>query len=194
AQLPDCLKELTAGSSLHLDLQQRTSLKDLLREYVDIFSCGPSDYGRTDLVYHRINTSDHPDIRQPARTLPLAKREEVNRLLDEMKKQDFIEQSSSPWASPVVFVRKKDGSTRFCVDNRRLNDATKKDSYPLPRIDDTLDRLSSAEWFSTLDLRSGYWQVSVHPDDKEKTAFTTGSGLGQFKVMPFGPCNAPATF
>ncbi|MBJ5594241.1 RNA-directed DNA polymerase, partial [Salmonella enterica subsp. enterica serovar Typhimurium] len=194
AQLPDCLEELSERSSLHLDLQQRTSLEDLQREFFDIFSCGPSDYGRTELVYHSINRGDHPAIRQLARRLPLAKREEVDSLIDEMKRQDVIEPSSNPWASPVVLVRKKDGSTRFWVDYRRLNDITKKDSYPLPRIDDTLDRLSGAEWFSTLDLRSGYWQVSVHPDDKEKTAFTTGSGLWQFKVGPFVLCNAPATF
>ena len=102
--------------------------------------------------------------------------------------------SKSPWASPIVLVQKKDGSVRFCVDYRRLNDVTLKDSYPLPRIDDTFDALRGSKWFSTLDLASGYWQVEVHPNDTEMTAFTTTCGLFQFKVMPFGLCNAPGTF
>ncbi|GFY21178.1 retrovirus-related Pol polyprotein from transposon opus [Trichonephila clavipes] len=111
-----------------------------------------------------------------------------------MKNNDVIESSSSPWAPPIVLVRKKDGSTRFCVDYRWLNDVTKNDSYPLPRIDDTLDTIAGNTWFSTLDLKSGYWQVEIYPDDKEKNAFTTGQELWQFKVMPFVLCNAPATF
>ncbi|GFU73307.1 hypothetical protein TNCV_4731241 [Trichonephila clavipes] len=99
-----------------------------------------------------------------------------------MKYNDVIEQSSSSWASPITLVKKKDGSKRFCVDYRRLNDITKKDSYPLPRIDDTPDTLAGNTWFSTLDIKSGYCQIEVHPHDKEKTAFTTGQGLMQFKL------------
>ena len=102
--------------------------------------------------------------------------------------------SHSPWASPIVLVAKKDGTTRFCVDYRRLNAITKMDVYPLPRIDNSLDLLAGNSYFSTLDLASGYWQVGMSKESQEKTAFATSSGLYEFTVMPFGLCNAPATF
>ena len=110
-----------------------------------------------------------------------------------MLTRGVIEPSSSPWVSPVVLVKKKDGSTRFCADYRKLNQATVKNSYPLPRIDDSLYALAGAQWFSTLDLSSGYWQVEMEENDKQKTAFTTGAGLYQFTVMPFA-MHRPATF
>ena len=125
------------------------------------------------------------------RRIPPDRRREVQKLLDEMLTSKVIEHSKSPWASPIVLVRKKDNSLRFCVDYRKLNTVTHKDAYPLPRIDDTL---AGSKWFSALDLLSGYWQVEVAEGDRQKTAFCTMEGLFEFRVMPFGLCNAPATF
>ena len=113
-----------------------------------------------------------------------------------MLSRDIVEPSQGPWSSPIVLLKKKDGSTRFCIDLRKVNDLTRKDAQPLPRIDDTLDTMGEACYFSILDLAraSGYWQVALDPNDKEKTAYATLFGLYQFRVMPFGLCNAPATF
>jgi hypothetical protein len=107
-------------------------------------------------------------------------------MLVDMKRKGVIEESQGPWSSPVVLVRKKNGDYRFCVDYRKLNNVIKKNCFPLPRFDDTLDTLAGTKWFSTLDLKSGYWQGALHPDDKEKTAFSTAQGLWQPTVMPFG--------
>ena len=115
--------------------------------------------------------------------------------VQQMLSSGVIRPSNSPWASPVVMVKKKDGSLRFCVDFRQLNEATIKDVHPIPRIDDLLDALHGARWFTTLDLKSGYWQIPNQDQDKEKTAFRTSSGqLFEFNQVPFGLCNAPATF
>ncbi|UYV84686.1 hypothetical protein LAZ67_X003094 [Cordylochernes scorpioides] len=129
----------------------------------------------------------------PYRVAP-RERQIIQDEVNKMEKFDIIQPSESPWASPVVLIRKKDGSWRFCVDYRSLNKITKKDVYPLPRIDDTLDCLRGARFYSSMDLQSGYWQIDVEESDREKTAFITPDGLYEFKVMPFGLCNAPATF
>lgn len=135
-----------------------------------------------------------PTFKQPVRRAPAHLSKEIERNIDEMLEYNIIEPSISPWASPIVLVKKKDNSYRFCVDYRRLNASTVKDAYPLPRIDESLEQLSGYSWFSTLDMFSGYWQVELDPADKTKTAFATRRGLFQFRVMPFGLCCAPATF
>ncbi|BHF67614.1 hypothetical protein SprV_0301064100 [Sparganum proliferum] len=111
-----------------------------------------------------------------------------------MLSRKIIRPFQSPWSSPIVLVKKKDGSMRLCIDYRKLNAVTKKDSFPLPRIDTTLDALAGNTMLSTLDLASGYWQVEVRPSDREKTAFAVPSGLYEFETMPFGLANAPSTF
>ena len=160
----------------------------------DVFATVKTDYRRTRRIQHDIDTRDTAPIRQRVRRIAPARRDETKKSLDNMLQKDVIQPSISPWASPIVLVRKKDGSLRFCIDYRKVNTIIRKDTYPLPRVDDTLDTLSGSRWFTTLDLVSGYWQVEVSPPSIEKTAFCTPEGLFEFKVMPFGLCNAPATF
>ena len=158
------------------------------------FVSSNSDLVRTDKLSHSILTRDAIPVRQPVSHIPPYRRQEVQILLDEMLEQDEIQWSTSPWASPIVLMRKKDGMTRFCVNYHKLNDVTREDAYFLPRIDATLNTLAGLKWFSTLDSLNGYWQVEVAENNGHKTAFCTQEGLFEFKVMPFGLCNAPATF
>ena len=190
---PEIIESLIMGVEGLSDIELE-QLRMLLCQFSSIISTSDSDIGRTRLVQHHIDTQGANPVKQPPRRLPFHRREEVKRMLNDMLAQGVIEPATGPWSSPVVLVQKKDGSTRFCVDFRQLNSLTKKDAHPLPRVDDTLDSLSGAQWFSTIDLASGYWQVEVAEEDKEKTAFSTPFGLFQFHTMPFGLCNAPSTF
>eukprot|EP00731_Ephydatia_muelleri_P003081 Em0001g3081a len=132
-----------------------------------------------------INTGDALPIHQQARRLPFHQRDMVQKMIKGMLEQGIIEPADGSWTSPIVLAKKKDGSFRFCVDYRRVNDVTKKDVHPIPRIDDTLDTLAGAQWFSTIDLASGYWQVEMDPSDKEKTTYVRYP----FWSPPV-PCNA----
>ena len=176
--------------------RQRDQITGLLFEFQDVFADEQGSHvGRTSLIKHKINTGSASPIKQAPRRMPMAKRKIAEAEIDKMLKDDIIEPSNSPWSSPVVLVNKKDGSPRFCVDFRKLNGVTKKDAYPLPNAEELIDSLAGSQWFSTLDLASGYWQVELDPEDRQKTAFTFhGKGLFQFKVMCFGLTNAPATF
>ena len=174
--------------------EQTQCLHQLLEKFHDAFSLDEGERGETDLVEMEIRTGDAPPKRVPARRMPLVVCQEVSRQLRTMQEAGVIQPSNSPWASPIVMVRKKDGSHRFCVDYRELNSVTKLDTYPLPRVDDLLDQLGSSRFFTTLDLANGYWQIRVDADSQEKTAFIVPQGLFEFRVMPFGLSNAPAVF
>ncbi|KAL5471615.1 hypothetical protein EMCRGX_G029750 [Ephydatia muelleri] len=170
--LEDAIDQLVSAAKNISDSDKR-KLRDLLSQFGDVISTGDRDLGKTSMVFHTIDTGDSVPVRQAARRLPYSQRNEVREILEDMLGREIIEPSKSAWSSPVVLVKKKDGSTRFCVDFRKLNGVTRKDAQPLPRIDDTLDTLGQACLFSTLDLASGYWQVQVDPKDQEKTAFVT---------------------
>jgi hypothetical protein len=130
---------------------------------------------------------------QPRR-LPLAKREAVKTEIDRLLNDGIIEPSNGPWASQTILVTKPDGTSHLCIDYRKLNDVTRKDSYPLPLISDSLDTLGGSSWFNSIELSSGFYQVQMDPDHKEKTAFTSYEGLYQFKYLSFGLCNTVTTF
>ena len=193
AQVERAIGQLLTNTA-ELQHPERERLEALLHEFSDVLSVSDEDLGRTTIIQHQIDVGSAAPVRQPPRRLPFQQREVVQQHVDKMLDNGIIKPSKGPWSSPIVLVKKKDGSTRFCIDFRKLNDLTKKDAHPLPRIDDTLDTLGEAQWFSTLDLASGYWQVEVDPADREKTAFATPDALYQFRVMPFGLCNAPGTF
>jgi len=191
-ELAEHLKPLIDDAT-DLDPKQRQELGKLLLEYEHCFEGGQYGLGQTSLVKHQIDTGDHNPIKLPPRRLGWAQKRALTEEVEKMLAKGVIEHSDSPWSSPPVLVKKKDGTFRFCVDYRKLNGVTRKDAYPLPRIDDCLDCLAGSQWFCTLDLSSGYWQIAMEDKDKIKTAFTSPRGHYQFKVMPFGVTNGPAT-
>ena len=193
--IPEHLQALFAESCQLLQEGQQKSLVRLLNTYQDVFSQGEHDVGLTREITHDIPVFPGTvPIKQPPHRLGPEKEDEVKRQVDGLLEKGLIEPASGAWSSPVVLVRKKDGTWRFCVDYRKLNAVTQYDAYPLPRIDESLDALSGSHYFSTLDLVSGYWQVPLSEDAKEKSAFTTRYGLWRWKVLPFGLTSAPATF
>ncbi|KAJ8346684.1 hypothetical protein SKAU_G00280850 [Synaphobranchus kaupii] len=174
AETTAAVHALWQRSSSGLDHQQRQQLKSLPDGNTDLFAVRDEDCTQTELVQHTINTDTAQPIRLRPHRMSPAKRLVAEEKVKEMAAAGVIEPSDSPWAAPAVLVQKKSGEWRFCVDYMRLKSATTKDSYPLPRIDEALDHISGSSWFSSLDLRSSYWQVRLAPEAKPKTAFTIG--------------------
>ena len=176
--------------------QQQQQLHPIVKEFADVF---PDDLPdglppkrNEDFHIEEIKGSTPPS--RPTYRMSYKELDELKKQLDVYLKKGFIQPSKSPYGAPVLFVKKKDGSMRLCVDYRMLNKQTIKNKYPLPRIDELLDRLKGAKIFSSLDLRSGYNQIRIAPEDVHKTAFRTRYGHFEFKVLPFGLTNAPAVF
>ena len=187
----------TSKANIGEDLKksQKDEVKAFLKKWTRIFAANPQGPGKYKGPKIAIPTTGKPIKRMPRRVNPI-KEEEIKRQINLMLKNGIIEPSKGPWAAPVVLAPKKDGTSRFCIDYRELNNITTKDAYPVPRIDDTLDALGNqnAKIFTTLDCASGYWQLPLEDEDKEKTAFTTQSGTYQFTVLPFGLTGAPGAF
>ena len=173
---------------------QRGEARDLLGRMSYVFASGDRDLGCANGVEHEIHLTEDLPFKEAYRRVPPGQLEEFRDAVRDTLETGVITESKSPYASPVVLVKKKDKSLRVCVDFRKLNARTVKDSYPIPRISETLQALSGAEWFCSLDLQSGYLQVQIAAKDKAKTAMTTPFGLYEFNRMPFGLTNAPATF
>lgn len=173
---------------------EKQQVASLLSEYQDIFSKNDDDLGLTNLAEHCIEVNSSKPIKQPFRRVPLAFVNEEKEAIDKLLKQRVIRPSCSPWASPLCLVRKKDNSVRPCVDYRRLNQVTKPDAFPVPKVDECIDAVSEAKIFSTIDLTCGYFQVPVREHDIPKTAFISRHGLYEFTSTPFGMINSGATF
>lgn len=179
-------------------VRQTESQKENFKKFIiahQVYFSRPGEVGRTNMGTHKIKLKDEKPIREPPRRIHIYKRQTLEEKVKKLEEKGLIEKSNNPWFSQTVMVQKKDGSLRMCVDYRKLNEMTIKDAYPLTRIDENLDTLEGAEWYSSLDFDMAYHQVSMEQEDKEKTAFATPrGGLYQFTAMPFWLCNAASTF
>ena len=190
--IPEHIGELMKNSSKNLTPDESEVLAETLTEYADVFSQNDMDLGKFSAIKHPINTGSATPIRQKMRRTPLGFEKEEKTHLDDLLASSVIQPSA--WASPPVLIRKKDGRVRYCIDYRALNNVTIRDAFPLPNIDECLDVLEGTMFFSTLDMSSGYYQIELSDEDRHKTAFITKYGIFEYTRMPFGLCNAPATF
>lgn len=191
----DMLKELSLNIDDALPDEIKSRLISMIEKWKSVFSTGPTDLGFTNLVEHEIKLHDETPFKEPYRRIPPGMFEEVRQHLREMLDAGAIRESNSPFSSNVVLVRKKDNSLRFCIDFRKLNSRTIRDAYPTARVDETIESLAGATYFSKFDLRSAYWQCGIREEDKHKTAFSVGPlGFYECNRLPFGLTNAVACF
>ena len=199
----DHVKPLIGSLPPSLTDGQRECAIKVIKRNADVFSKNEYDLGRTSLVEHAIDVGQNRPFKEPLRRHPKAYLDEIDRHVEEMLKHDIIEPGYGPWASNLVLVMKKpeidaDGQekrpVRFCIDYRRLNSLTYKDSFPLPRIDSCLDALAGGQIYCTLDLKMSFWQSVVRESDRDKTGFVSRKGLWRFKVLPYGLVNSPSLF
>ncbi len=177
-----------------LHKSNKEALEQFLIKHRKVFALDSEPLGVTHLVQHEIDTGTAKPFKRPPFRTPVKQREMVDAEVEKMLRDGVIKRSKSPWSAPMFLVLKKDGTWRPVVDYRGLNTVTKTDVFPLPRIDDYIDALGDAKFFSTLDLKAGYWQIAMHPNSMEKTAFVTHNGHYEYTVMPFGLKNAPSDF
>ncbi|CAF3363996.1 unnamed protein product [Rotaria socialis] len=166
---------------------------NLLKNHIILFDTSQSRIIKTD-IHHVINTGNHSPINAKPYFKTIEQRKNIQHEIDNMLKAGIIIPSHSPWSSPVVLLKKPNGEFRFIIDYRKLNSITTKDCYPQPTVEELINRLGGHSWFTKLDLKSGYYQIPIHPADKSKTAFITQDGLYQFQVLPMGLMNAPPSF
>ena len=184
----------TVASASSVEPDHQSLLDSILEKHKGVFAPLPNGVPVRD-VKHRINLEPGAKpVSQPTRRMSPAELKEVSKQLADFLEKGFIQPSNSPYGSPILFVRKSSGELRWCVEYMALNDQTIKDRYPIPRIEEMLDMLKGSQYFTKLDLNSGYHQLPMAPEDVSKTAFKTRYGQYEFKVLPFGLCNAPGTF
>jgi len=192
--LPPHLLALYLRSVDNLEGEEARRLQELLATYSDVFAQHDFDLGEFSTIMHRIDTGDAKPVRHGLRRTPLGFQDEEEAHLQKMLDHGIIQPSASEWAAAPVIVKKKDGKYRYCVDYRSLNLRTRKDSFPIPLIEECLDALAETMFFSTLDMASGYWQIVIDPEDRHKTAFITKYGLFEHVRLAMGLCNSPATY
>ena len=184
------LEKLNLDGLAHWSPENAVAVRELVLAYHDVFALECNELGCTSTIEHEIHIENEEPFKERSRHIPPPLLEEVRASLRDMLEAGVIHPSQSPWCNVVVLVRKKDGTLRFCIDFRHLNAHLKKDSYPLPQIQEALESMAGSAHFSSMDFKSGFWQIKMAPGSQQYMAFTMGNlGFYEFTRMPFGLCN-----